>query len=300
MKVLKPKEITNTTFVASSIAEPDTGETLWSAGTAYTSGMFAIRTQTHRVYLRLISGTTATAPELDPVNWLDYGPTNKWAWADTYITTATSKASTFNITLQVGTVTDIVIYGLDADNVRVQIWETSGGTLKWDMTYAADDYSGNDWMWEFYFGDWTTRDQLQITGLYPYAAAEIKLTFTKSVGNAKVGIIALGVFDDLGLSEYGFKASPVDYSRITTDDFGNTRIVKRYSAKNVVGSCVLPNEKANGVVDTIHKLLSVPCAWQPTDDAKYDYLNTFGLGSADITAMNPTKSRLDIDIKGLI
>ena len=77
-----PFGITDAMLTSSTVAETD--YTAWNAATAYTAGDFAIRTTatTHAIYLRLISGTTATAPEDDATNWVRVSATNRWKMFD--------------------------------------------------------------------------------------------------------------------------------------------------------------------------------------------------------------------------
>jgi hypothetical protein len=91
MKFIKPTPITDSLFVTSSAAEND--YTAWNAATAYSVGDKCIRTATHRIYERTIAGTTATAPESDLYNWMDIGPTNRWAMFDQSVGSVTSAAT---------------------------------------------------------------------------------------------------------------------------------------------------------------------------------------------------------------
>lgn len=67
MKLVKPVTVTPA-MLTSSV--PETDYTEWAAATAYTSGQYVIRASQHKVYRRVISGTTATVPESDAVNWI--------------------------------------------------------------------------------------------------------------------------------------------------------------------------------------------------------------------------------------
>ena len=110
MKVIKPITITSGMLLSSSV--PETDYAAWSAATAYALGAKVIRTSMHRIYQRLVSGTTATAPESDPVNWLDIGPTNRWAMFDGEISTSTTKATSLAVTLAPGRASGLALIGL--------------------------------------------------------------------------------------------------------------------------------------------------------------------------------------------
>ena len=60
LKLLKPTTITDAMLTSSTV--PETDYTAWNAATAYTLAQRVIRVSTHKVYERLVAGTTATAP----------------------------------------------------------------------------------------------------------------------------------------------------------------------------------------------------------------------------------------------
>lgn len=71
MKVIKPTPITAAMLISTNAAETYAA---WNGATAYVVGNIVLLTSTQRLYERLVAGTTATSPELDPTNWLDIAP----------------------------------------------------------------------------------------------------------------------------------------------------------------------------------------------------------------------------------
>jgi len=304
-QVLAPVTITDAMVTACAVAEPDTTlavpEAVWSAATNYAIGNEVIRTGTHRVYTATAAGVDAGLPEATPGRWKDTRPTNKWAAFDLYRNTAIKKNGTLTMTVKPGVITGMSFYGLVGDSIRIVCKNATSGTTYYDVTTSLSLYISGDLEWEFWFGTPRQQDSLRVTGLYPQdAQVEITLTASVVTGWAQIGIWALGNFNDLGLPEKGFKASPVDYSRIIVDSVtGEVSIQKGLAAKNLSGECVmLSAAEAQAVVDVIYLLLGVPCSWVITDAAGYDYLSAFGLGSADITAGDlPT---LSLQVRGII
>lgn len=305
-QVLAPITITDAMVTACAVAEPDTTlaapEVAWNPATNYTVlGTEVIRTTTHRVYTSLATGVDAGLPESTPTRWKDTRPTNKWAAFDLYRSTAIKKNGTLTMTVKPGIITGMSFFGLVGDSIRVVCKNATSLTTYYDVTTSLSLYLSGDLEWEFWFGVARQQDSLRITGLYPQdAQVEITLTASTVTGWAQIGIWALGSFNDIGLPEKNFKASPVDYSRITVDaTTGEVSIGKGLSAKNISGECVMYTaEEAQAVADVIYMLLGVPCAWVITTEAGYDYLSAFGLGSADITAGDlPT---LSLNVRGLI
>lgn len=302
-QVLAPIKITDAMLTACSVAEPDTGagEAAWNAATSYTIGQQVIRTTTHRIYTALAAGVDAGLPEVTAARWFDTGPTNKWAAFDQYRSTAITQAGTLTMTIKPGIITGMAFFGLQGDSLRVICRPKAGGAAYFDKTYGLSDYLSGDLMWEFYFGVPAQQDGLRISGLYPNdAQVEITLTPSPTTGKAAIGILAIGSFEMIGLPLYGFKAQPVDYSRITVDKYGGTRIEKGLAAKNISGECYMKPEEANAVSDVIYRLLGIPCAWIISDASGYDYLNAFGLGSADVTAAGTNQAYLSLTVRGII
>jgi hypothetical protein len=302
MDVLVPREITTAKLISSSVAEPDTGETVWNAATSYTIGDRAILNSTHRVYRNLLGGVNAKSPETAPDRWFDEGPTNRWALFDGEVSSNTVSPSPFTMTVRPGSINDIAFFGLvNVDRVRIRVWDSPGGNLVYDETRGTEDFWSSDLYWSYYFDEPRQRTVLSFGDIPASQTCEVELTATSfDAQPLEIGMAAFGSFESLGVSEYGFSASPKDYSRITEDEYGTTRVQKRRNAKNIRGQVYCPTQAANAAVSIVYRLLGVPAVWRPSNLAQYDFLTTFGLGSADISASGPDESRLSIDVRGLI
>lgn len=305
-QVLAPIDITAAMVTACAVAEPDATlplpEVAWNAATNYTVlGTEVIRTTTHRVYTSLATGVDAGLPESTPTRWKDTRPTNKFAAYDIYRSTAIRINGTLTLTLRPGVITGMFFAGLVGDSLHAVCKNATSLTVYHDETASLSLYLSGDLEWEFWFGTPRQQDTYRINDLYPQdAQVEITLTPSAVTGWAEIGIFALGTFNDIGLPEKGFKASPVDYSRILIDaDTGEVVINRGLAAKNISGQCVMTTAaEAQAVADVIYSLLGVPCAYVITNEAGYDYLTALGLGSADITAGDlPT---LSLEVRGII
>ena len=119
MKVIKPVTVTDAVLISSTA--PETDYAAWAAGTAYSVGNRVIRTSTHRIYERMVAGTTATAPELDSVNWIDIAPTNRWAMFDGEVSTQTALASPLTVVIKPGLVNGLALFGLAGTTLVVTV-----------------------------------------------------------------------------------------------------------------------------------------------------------------------------------
>ena len=82
MYVIRPVTITASILTSSTVAEPAVGTdpdpAAWNGATTYAVGDLVHYATTHKIYQRRVAGTTATAPDQDPTNWLEVSATNRW------------------------------------------------------------------------------------------------------------------------------------------------------------------------------------------------------------------------------
>lgn len=306
---LVPIEVTDAMVSSSTVAEPDAGEAVWNAATAYAVDDEVIRTSTHRVYTCVVAGTDATPPEQSiyktTPRWVDTRPTNKWAAFDGMTSTQTAIVTPLTYVLRPGTINAIAFYGLDGATLDVSIKDAPGGSVVY--TYTQDLIEPPLDHYDYYFGRIKTLTKVLIKDLVPYADPEVTITITAALGvTVKAGMIALGDLRTLvtegnfGGTVAGAKARPTTYSYIKTDDFGNTTIVRRSKATDLEITVPLENSDTDAALLTIQEILDVPVAVFASDAPGFTGLNTFGLVSGDVAYQGPVYSTVQISVKGLI
>lgn len=303
-QVLEPITFDAAMVTASAVAEPDTsrGEAAWNAATTYAIGDEVVRTTTHRVYAALASGVDAGLPEDTPLRWFDTRPSNKYAAWDWYRNTATVKAGTLTQTFKPGVITGLRFDGLVGDSIRVVAKDAGTLVSYYDQTTSLANYLSGDLEWEFWFGTPRQQASLSIYNLPPHEAQiEITIAVSTITSTAEVGIISAGSWVPMGLATKGFTAKPQNYARITADKYGNVEIIPGLSAKNIAGDCVMTNrDDALAAADVVYRLLGTPCAIVITNERGYDYLNTFGLITADITPIGGDLTNFNLTVRGMI
>jgi len=300
--ILAPIAIVDAMFTACAVSEPDTGETPWNAATNYSIGQKAIRSTTHRVYTALANGVDAGLPEATPLRWDDTGPTNKWAAFDIYRSTALTYTGTLTLTIKPGIITDAAFYGLVGDTLRFNAKDAGTGISYFDTTYSLASYLTGDLEWNFWFGNPQQQDGLRVKDLIPHDA-QIEITITPSIvtGTSAIGIMAVGSFAKIGEAQHGFTAKLVDYSIRSIDKNGNLTVKKGLTATDLSGQCLLDSEtEAQQTFDVMKTMLGTPCAVVISDVTGYDYLNVFGLVSAEIDATDTDHATMKLDVAGTI
>lgn len=295
MKVVKP-----TTLTAAMLVSTDAAETYsaWNAATAYALDDIVLRTTTERLYQRLVAGTTATAPESDTVNWLDIGPSNKWAMFDGEISTATTKSISLTVVLKPGYVNSLALFGLVGSNLAVTVRDALAGNIVYTLSQDLDGTIIADW-YQYFFEPVVQLAEVVLTDLPPYGDAHITVALT-GTGTVECGICLVGTFYTLGDTQYGASVGIIDYSRKVTDEFGVTTFVRRAYSKRMSAKLMLDNVQMNKVQRVLADLRATPCAWIGADDVTYAPLVVYGFyKDFSIEVAYPTASYCSLEVEGL-
>ena len=302
MNIITPITITDAKLTSSTLAEDTTSA--WVSGT-YAVGDFRHVVATHRVYKCAVAGSRTISPELDPTNWVDVRPTNKWAPFDIYTSTAAATVTTMTYVLTPGYFNAIALYGLTGSQYSLTVKDEAGGTTIFSRSgYLYADPIG--W-YEYLFGTLRNITKLVFTGIPIRPAAEITLTITAATGEAVgLGMVAVGDYvslageGDWGGALQGASAEPVTYSYIKTNDDGTTSIVRRHAATNLRVTVALPRTEADAVLQAMQNVLDVPVAWIASGASGYAGLSTFGIGSGSMKYDSFGVANFEISVKGLV
>ena len=296
MKVIKPVAVTDAVLISSTA--PETDYSAWAAGTAYSVGNRVIRTSTHRIYERMVAGTTATVPELDSVNWIDIAPTNRWAMFDSEVSTQTALASPLTVVIKPGLVNGLALFGLSGTTLVVTVRDGLSGPVVYTRTISLDGSVIADW-YQYFFELFDQRAEVVLTDLPPYSNSHITISVTGG-GTVSIGVVAAGTVYFIGDTQQDASVSIIDYSRKETDAFGFTTFVRRAYSKRMNLRLLLTNSQLNKVQRVLADLRASPAAWVGTDVAGYEPLTVYGFyKDFSIDIAYAQLSYCSIEIEGL-
>lgn len=297
MKIITPTPIGDAQFVSSTVPETDYPE--WAAATAYAKGDRVIRASLHHCYERLAAGTTATAPESDPTNWLDLGATNRWAQFDTKASTVTSATESMTTTIAPGLVNALALIGLQGSTVQVTMTDPTDG-LVYDKTVSLYDPLGvTDW-YAYFFDDIRSKSIALFLDLPSYSAAQVAVTVSGGAGTTvAVGACLPGRLRAFAPAvAYGASVGIQDYSRKETDQWGNWSVVKRAFAKRARWSFLLANSDVDVLQAQLAALRATPAVY--IGGGNFDSTTIYGFfKDFDVVIQYPTMSECQIEIEGL-
>lgn len=273
---------------------------------SYTSGTGALVVS---VYSISGEGTHAgwTIKSEDEVGfWEEVGATNQYKMFDGYIETQTVSTGNIEVKLNTKRIDYIVMFGLQASTVSFTLYDELETTVLWnttvDLVYGSPLVAQvSDW-YEYFFGIFDIKTDFSLPIPITVYTGVLHITITPTGDYAKCGGVVIGRALEVGDTLWGASASMTDYSEITTDDNGITKIKKGYWAKKNNLSIRVDKSKVDAVYKTITSLRGVPTAWLGNNDStSFESLVVYGICrdfSVEFEALNTVGCSLEIE--GLI
>lgn len=300
MKIIRPIVITDAVLTASNIAETDYAA--WSGATTYAAGDRVIMVSTHQVYESLQAANLNHDPSTDstttPVWWVVVGSTNRWRMFDDSPSLQSSAASSIDVTLTPGQrANSIALLNLSAATVQVTVTDPVDGVV-YDTLVDLSSPTGIDDWYSYYFEPITRKADLVLTDLPPYVDADIDVVISESAGTAYVGEVVIGLYRELGGTQYGAQLGIQDYSIKQRDDFGNYTILERAFNRRAVCTVWMDSTMVSSAHAILADLRATPAVYICADDYDaaiiYGFFKDFSIEIAYVTA-----SICSIELEGL-
>lgn len=297
MKIIRPVTVTDAVFGSSTVPE---SEPVWVAGTTYALNDVArgdTSETAHKMFLS-VQGTNVGHPVTDPLWWIEMGPTNRWAMFDGSNTTQTVQANEIEVVLNTTTRIDsVALLNIEAATARVQM-SAAGDGVVYDETFNLVSDSGIiDW-YGYFFEPISRKTDLIVTGLPPYAAAQVTVTLSGEDSPVRAGTLVIGLAKQIGDTAMGASVGIQDYSRKEQNRFGDFILVERAYSKRANFTVWVPR----GFTDELQRLLAsyraVPIVYVGSED--FGSTVIFGFyRDFSVSIDYPTHSICSLEILGL-
>jgi hypothetical protein len=146
--------------------------------------------------------------------------------------------------------------------------------LVYTRTASLEGSMPSDWL-EYFTLAFEQLTELVLTDLPPYAAGRLTVTLTGGA-SVSIGVLAVGVAVEIGTVLRPASMGITDYSRKTTDDFGNTVLTERAYARRNTLSLTVPKADTARVFRKLAGLRATPSIWVGSEDADYSGLVVYG------------------------
>lgn len=298
MRVIKSVVTTDAILTSSNIPEDE--YPAWVSGTSYTALDKVI--YEHKIYERIVTGAGTTPPDLDQVNWLDSGYTNRYRMFDNIISSVSSRTGGIEFTLTPNQVINgIALLNVNASTVRVVMNDPVEGVV-YDRTKELRSSSNVTDYYSYFFaplinlGDLDTAIFLDLPNK---PTATITVYVSSGVGLVEVGEVVYGVQSIVGRTNYGTAIGITSYSRKDTDEFGKVTVIKRKNSKYADYDIDIDNTNLAFVQRLFQDIDSVPCVF--IGNPEMEELIVYGFyKDFKATISFPTVSKCTLRVEGLV
>lgn len=301
MEFVRPVTITDA-MLTSDVAE--TAHPEWVSGQAYAQGARVIRSQTHRIYS--LTGTNGTTPpEDDPINWIDEGPTNRWAMFDAQINTATEQAESVTISLAPGRINALALLEVQATQISVTL--TANSETVFNAIYDLIDVNANVGDWYGYLTEPIAQqtylyiDQLidaALLNIPAYGEGVLTVTLINPGATVKVGMLKVGLLYPVGDTQIDPDLGITDYSLRKVDAFGNRILTKRSAAKDLRADVRIPTARLDEVFNMLYRYKDEDLVWIPAK--QHGAMIIYGLATWRIKRQNSVNTLINLTLEGSI
>ncbi|MFI8643892.1 hypothetical protein ACIGJK_03685 [Pseudomonas iridis] len=273
MKVVPGIEITPARLVLSNL--PDADYPAYSSATAYKIGE---KVTIDRINYEAVVANTNRHPVTDtvsPAAWLSLGWVNKYRMfnksvGNTWkIGTFTSNPELIDFTIRPGKrVNSIGLVGVFASSVRIVMTVPGVTDPVYDKTFSMSLKAGGSW-YQYYFGQFTTKDNLADFELPPFNNADIRVIVSAPGGTAQVGMMVLGWGKGIGTAVYGTTLGRKNYSTIKEEFDGSITITRRGKRRLIDFQVVLPDDQISSMQRTLDPLSETPSLYVGSSELDY-------------------------------
>lgn len=298
MRVIKSIETTDTILTYSNIEEDE--YPTWVSGTTYIVSDKVI--YLHKIYERIIAGAGTTTPDLDQINWLDTGYTNRYRMFDNIISSVSSRSGGIQFTLTPSQIVNgIALLNVNATTVRVVVTDPVDGVI-YDKTKELRSSSEVIDYYSYFFAPIVSVSDLNTAvflDLPNSPTATITVYVSSGAGLVEVGEVVYGVQTVVGRTNYGTAIGIKSYSRKEVDEFGKVTVIKRKNSKYADYDVDIDNVNLNSVQRLFADIDSVPCVFIGNPDM--EELIVYGFYSDFKTTISfPTVSKCTLRVEGLV
>jgi len=306
-----PAVVRDAQITSSTVAYPDTGETLYDAGTTYglaATVSYLIGDLYHKFESKQAANTGNT-PQVYPDDaanawWLDLGSVNKTAMFQLDRNTQTIETSSpLMVDVDPGEMVGAIGIGnIIADDVTADVYDSTAALVKTETKSLLERHVTDWYTWTY-----STFRQVKntiFTNLPLNPTHTFKLTFTKSSGDIKVGGVVPFVPFNIGNAQYKAKVRRINFSSFERFFDGEVKITPRRNAPNLDLVLHIKKSKLNGIRAMIDDDLNgIVTAWAVLDDSDDDYFDSgFVIGickDIEYSLDHPDDLFASIQIEGL-
>lgn len=300
MRVIKPIVIGEAQLVSSNV--PETDYPAWSATATYAIGDRVILD--HQVWEAVSAVPAGVKPGAEvvdkdnPAKWNLIGATNRWRMFDNKVESLTTNPGSVEVTIRPGAVVNsLALFNLKGRSVTVSMVDPLEGEV-YRKEISLVDAGVTNWH-DWFFEPIGRRTDLVVLDMPAYGSADIVVTIDAGSATAAAGHVVIGSIRSIGTALYGSSVGINDYSRKSTDEFGNTVVIQRSFSNRAEFDVSLDTSDVTRVRRLLAELRATPVVW--IGEETYEATILFGFyKDFQIVFSGPTVSDCSITVEGVI
>ena len=273
MKVVPGIEITPEKMIINAL--PDMDYPAWSSATPYAIGAFVTIDRINYQALVAHTNRNPVTDTVSPAAWQNLGWVNKYRMfnkniGNTWkIGTFTSNPESIDLTIRPGKrINAIGLVGVYASSVQIIMTVPGVTDPVYDKTFSMSIKAGGSW-YQYYFGQFTTKDNLAEFDLPPFSNADIRVIVSAPGGTARVGMMVIGWAKNIGTAVYGTSLGRKKYSTVREEFDGSMTITPRGRRKSIDFQVVLPADQISSVQRTLDDVDDMPSLYVGSSELEY-------------------------------
>ena len=281
--------IISTNAVDETVAE-------YNASTTYSIGDEVKIGSLERKYTSKINSNTSYP--FSSANWVDMGALNSYSCFDSHLSSTTKASSDLIIELDTSRATKLALINLKhITEITLVTTDNSDGSTKTEVI-SLRDYGVNS-LYDYAYKPLRDKTKLFHT-LEWLPSSSVKMTMPAPT-QIEVGMILTGVEEDTGITLMGSSVGFKDYSKINTDDWGNTTFVPRGVADIIDANIIVDTSAIDGVLNTFKNTrASLNLFIGDERDKGFESMSTVGFVQDIKIPIDVAKSQYSISIIGVI
>lgn len=300
MRLIKPITIGDAQLISSNV--PETDYPAWVNSTAYVIGERVLLD--HHIYEALAAAAAGVKPGEEvvtpesPAKWQDLGMDNRWRMFDSKVESLTTNPGTIEVTIRPGAVVNsLALFNLQGKSVTVSMVDAVEGEV-YRKEISLVDAGVTNW-YDWFFEPIGRRTDLVVLDMPAYGSADIVVTIDAGSATAAAGHVVIGSIRSIGTALYGSSVGINDYSRKSTDEFGNTVVIQRSFSNRADFDITLDTSEVTRVRRLLAELRATPVVW--IGEETYEATILFGFyKDFQIVFSGPTVSDCSITVEGVI
>lgn len=212
-------------------------------------------------------------------------------------TAITIVATSIKVVVAPGRVNSIGLLEMEAQRINIVVQDEPGGEIVYEKTETLNLPVSTSW-YEYFYEEITIRTDIVFTDLPAYSDAVITVTLV-GASPVRCGLFIVGMFQLLGITQWGLGSGIIDYSQKELNQFGGYSIVKRSFSKRMESNIYVNNGKVDKTQKVLAEYRSTPVLWVGSEN--YEVSIIYGpYKDFSIILTDPSGSYCSLTVEGLI